>query len=247
MKFNKEYFLSNMEYFLKATNIKASILEEYAGLSKGYYSRLRKPENKSIPGIDFLLAAATSFGISVEALSTINYATCSKNEKYCLHLLDYLISKTESDDLHWKSDSLTDFINKIEIKCDEETIVDNLPSPFSIITGISDRKTYKSPFKYGVYDYQKTWGDFYSLKLDDHNTIYIVKVVLNDGEKDFFGTEIFMITDYEKKSKVCCISPELPQAYDSYINKLYNVVKSSISANTVDENAKAAIDCFIND
>ena len=244
--FSKRVFLDNLDYFMAQKSIKPRELEEAARVSKGYISRLKNANNQSVPGVDFLLAASSMFGISVEALSTINFVVATENEIYYIKFLDSLITKTTRHEVIWKSCSFKDFKNKIENKTEEELIIEREPSPIEMIPSIlNGKRKYNSSFKYGHYAYDETEGDFYSLNIDQENTLYIVKVHLTRGEEVFYGIEMFMILNHSRKSNVCCISPEHPQKYDTLLRKLYETVRQSVNVNLMDDETKRVIDSFM--
>lgn len=245
MKFDKKIFLENLDYYMNKNSIKSSELEQMAGVSKGYISRIKKADNKSVPGVDFLLVAASLFGITVESLCMINYMLCTENEKYYVDFFNDLITRTIKKDILWKHITSKQFIDKIDNKSDEEIIIEREPS---VLSGISEawngKRRYASTFEYGDYKYCDTEGNFYSLKIDNQHSLYMVKVILSYQEELFSGIEMFMISNH-KKSNVCCISPQNIQLYDDMFFKLYNTVKDSINVNYMDQETKNIIDKFI--
>lgn len=247
MKFDKKIFLDNLDLFMKEKSIKSREIEEAADVSKGYISRLKKADNQSVPGIDFLLTAADKFGISVEALSSINFTMCSDNEKYYINFLNSLISRTTRGEITWEKVSFRDFINKIDNKTDEEVIIEKEPSMFEIATqSIQGKRRYKSTFDYGEYQYESTLGDFYSFSIDKKHSLYMIKVALSFQEEEFTGIELFMTSNNNKKSNVCCVSPHVPQKYDALLYRLYETVMGSINVNFMDKETKSVIDSFMN-
>lgn len=246
MKFDKKIFIDNLDYYMNKELIKSSELEQKAGVSKGYISRIKKADNKSVPGIDFLLVASSMFGITVESLCMINYMLCTENEKYYVDLFNNLITRTIEKNILWKHITFKQLVDKIYNKSDEGMIIEREPS---LLFGVSEvwngKSKYSSTFEYGDYKYNNTEGDFYALKIDNQHSLYMVKVNLSFREEVFSGIEMFMISN-KKKSNICCISPQDKQLYDDMFIKLYNTVKDSMNVNYMDQETKNVIDQFIN-
>ena len=79
---NRRRFFKNVRYLIKENNIKIGQIEERAGVSAGYMSRLEKPGNSADPSLQFVVTVAKMLGVSIDAL-----------------LFDDLTSKPESEDM----------------------------------------------------------------------------------------------------------------------------------------------------
>lgn len=244
--FDKSIFLDNLDYMMKRNEIKARDIEEEAGVSKGYISRLKKEGNASIPGVDFVLTVASLVGVSAEIISTIRLSECSENEQYYVNFLDRLIEKTGDKEIFWKKNTVRELKNKLENKKDEEVLFERPRSVGeSLIESFVGGYKYKSKFDYGEYSFEDTIGDFYSFKMDSRNVLYMVKVRVKKEEESFEGVELFLLSNHEKVSNICSIIPGRPKKYDSLIYKLYNTVIEIINEGGLDEEAKAAINSFM--
>ena len=235
MMFNKSIFLDNLEFYMKRDSIKASELEELAGVSKGYISRLKKSGNQTIPGIDFLLVVASKFEITVETLCTINCSLLSNDERFYIDLLNSLIIKTKNKDIVWKRYTLNQLINnKYEDQIAEKESL--LPEGLiSIVSGGGNK--YRSTFDYGDYRVTSTGSDFYCIKIDEIHLLCMVMVNLSNQERNIYGMEMFMLTD-KIKSNVCCIDPYSPSVYIELFIQLFNLVKDTINVNCMDQKTR---------
>ena len=65
-QFDKSKCLGNIYHLVKERGLKIGDLEDQAGVSIGYLSRLNKDDNKSTPGIEFLLAVAQVLNVSLD-------------------------------------------------------------------------------------------------------------------------------------------------------------------------------------
>ena len=246
-KFDKKIFLNNIEILLNSRNIKVRDLENKAGVSRGYLSRLSREGNQSVPGIDFILAASELFGISVELLSTVDYTGCSETERYYIDFIERLIQKTESGEMLWKSSSIKDFENAAVNNSSTNAVIKREPSIQEMMASIvSGKNIYYSTVDYGCYEYKESSGLLYYGALDDNNSLFLIKVLLEYEGEESTGIEMFIASnDNKKRNDICYIRPDLPQIYDSMIEKLYNVIKDSINVNFIDKDAKAIIDKFM--
>jgi transcriptional regulator with XRE-family HTH domain len=233
MIFNKKLFLDNLDFYMKRKSVKASELEEKAGVSKGYISRIKKPGNQTVPGIDFILSLSSVFETTVETLCTINCSRLSNDEWFYIELFNKLIHKTKNKEIIWRRNTLKDLINhkSSEVIAEETSFIPDVS--FEFLGG----KKYKSSFEYGDYRFASTEGDFYSYSVDENHTLCIVMVNLISEEDKRFGLEMFMISD-NKKSNVCCCSPYSLQESDILFVDLYNLVKDSININCMDQETR---------
>ena len=79
--FDKTRCLTNIYYLARQKGIKIGDLEAEANVSTGYFSRLNKEDNKTVPSIETLLLVADKLGVSVDALVRRDYATPTPRER----------------------------------------------------------------------------------------------------------------------------------------------------------------------
>lgn len=247
MIFDKAVFLKNVEFLMQTKQVKASEIEDLAKVSRGYYSRLKKAGNSSIPGIEFIMTASSIFGVTVETISTVDLSQCSENEYYLSSFIERLISKTETKELSWSVYSREDYTNKQENKKDEDLFFKYEKPLMEVITNqLKGKTTYNSTFKYGNYSCSGMEGDIYLCPINSESTFCIVKVLLSNKSIEQNGLELFMITNHNKRSNICCITPTKPKIYDVELRNLYNIIREQINENTIDDGTKAVIDSFMN-
>lgn len=102
--FNRALFGRNIKYLAEQKNIKIGSLEEGAGVSAGYFSRLANEEGRvsgSSSIIDAVCIAAKLLNVSVNTLISTDLAALTPNEKF----LSKFFEKVEKDSLqeviHW--------------------------------------------------------------------------------------------------------------------------------------------------
>lgn len=246
MVFDKEVFLDNLEYLMKEKNVKAKEIEDKADVSKGYISRLKQENNKSVPGIDFILNVSEFFGVSVETLSVFDLSKSSDNEKYINNFLNHLIIKTEKGDIKWSDFSFEDLSGNKSVRKKEDLFTRNEPSFMQGINKVlNGSKLYRSTFEYGDYSFVRSEGNCFVFSMDEDTYLYLTKVVLEKEEEKFEGFEMFMsINDVDRKN-LCCVYPERKETCNELLYRLYNTIKEMKSKNILDDETKQIIDDFL--
>lgn len=112
-QFDKSKCLGNIYYLVKERGLKIGDVEEQAGVSIGYLSRLNKEDNKSTPGIDFLMSVAQILNVSLEGLLTCDYSSLTPDERKIIDFITKLIDDSQSYSISWKKDSSAE-LNAVE-------------------------------------------------------------------------------------------------------------------------------------
>lgn len=101
--YNRAYCIENIFVLAKEKNIKIGELENAAGVSSGYLSRLKKEGNESNPSIDILCAIADKLDVSIDSLVSKRLSVLSPEERYMLEFLNKMIKNTEDENIWWKN------------------------------------------------------------------------------------------------------------------------------------------------
>ena len=83
-------------------------------MSPGYISRASKDE-KTRPGIGFIVKAADILGVSIDTLINVDLTKLTPTEEYLITFLDKLINDTTEDKLVWNCETEDYLNNKLEI------------------------------------------------------------------------------------------------------------------------------------
>ena len=102
MELDRKRLIDNIYRYAKEKDIKIGTLEQNAGVSPGYLSRLAKDESKGSFGVDLLCSAAEQLGRTLDDLVYTNNDVLSPNELKMIAFLDKLTLKTESFQLEWQ-------------------------------------------------------------------------------------------------------------------------------------------------
>ena len=167
--FNQEKCLECIYYVAKLKKISIKEVEQQAGLSQGYFSRLRKSDKESKLAVQTLEKVAKILGVSLYGLIDAWYLG-ARNEAE----MDYsdfvgkLITETGCDVILWED------VNKFPLDYGGEI----WESPFARSTGFN--------------------GQFSSCKkakLDEDKTVYVVEIYAKDKNSSFINYEFYL--EYE--------------------------------------------------
>ncbi|MCD7825245.1 MAG: helix-turn-helix domain-containing protein [Clostridiaceae bacterium] len=99
--FEKNRCIDNIYALAKKKGLKIGEMEERAGVSKGYLSRINKEDSTANPPIDFLVSIAEQLEVSVDFLLMYSDADLNKNEAFIIEFVDRLSQKTIQGDIDW--------------------------------------------------------------------------------------------------------------------------------------------------
>lgn len=247
--FDKTRCLTNIYYLARQKGIKIGDLEADANVSTGYFSRLNKDDNKTVPSIETLLLVADKLGVSVDALVHRDYSTPTPSERYLLDFLDKLTIRTDEDDsIEWKRTPLAVLQS---IDCDRDGYVDH-PLFFADYGPLPDgedgyRIHYSSLFRKA--EPMKPCGDGFVLDIGRGSELYLMKVVLADDTSDpdiDFEYELYIHTRSEMKG-LCHTNARTvtPGLFDSLLQHLYNSAAESSSHVRLGDDIKGILDSFL--
>ena len=184
MEFDKTIFMNNITYLLKRRNIKIGDLENKIGVSKGYISRINKKSDGVAAGVDIVYKIALALEVSVDVLISVDLQTVDDNEVYLLNLLKSFQKKTENREVFWNKIDLRTIGSMLAGK--EYTDIpmlhthpDDRNERYDDYEYIS-RKIYVSSFLGTGLDLgndNDEVGPWFSMKIDDLNTVYITDVM----------------------------------------------------------------------
>ena len=88
VEFNKQIFFDNITYLLKSKDMKIGDLENHAGVSIGYVSRINRDDRNVKPSIEFVMKVAEFFEVNMETLVSIDLSKMTPTEKYILAFIE---------------------------------------------------------------------------------------------------------------------------------------------------------------
>ena len=243
--FEKAVCIDNIYALAKDKGLKIGDMEEKAGASKGYLSRLNKEGNTAVPPIDFLNSIADQLGVSLDFLVNYKKDQLTEGEDFLLKFLDKVQHRTICGKLEWQ--------------CESESLINDGPgSPVdnplvNIVEEYSDEfdKFYKR------YRFNSRFGDArligytYHTDLAGSNAkIYIMKVHYLIEEKTGFPHysmpmhEIYLV----EKNIIPLCSSFFVRSYTPLkdkITELYNAIETATSRIGLSKDSKKLMENFM--
>lgn len=105
--FDKSRCISTIYAFAKEKGIKIGDLEETAGVSKGYLSRINKEDSTSSPSIELLDSISRQLGVGIDYLVNFSPDTLSPNEQFVMKFIDKLMRMTTAGKIEWLVETST--------------------------------------------------------------------------------------------------------------------------------------------
>ena len=244
---NKQLFFDNVMFLLKEKGKRIGEFESEAGVSAGYVSRTSKDE-KTKPGIDFIMNAASVLNVSIDMLLKHEMAALSATDLYLTSFLSKLLSDTLENRLEWGRET-ADYLNygiELDIlgKCphplfSERTFFEkseiDYPNEVTRIVFTSD--------SFGPNTYIE--GDCFNLSLSENAVLYVMKIsksAYDTRENGVHAIEVWM-TQNGENSFLCSTKGE--EGIADIIRHLYDAVQENEKQPKIRDNVRNIIDAFM--
>lgn len=253
---------------MKRKNKRIGDLESEIGVSKGYISRINKKSDGVAAGIDIVYKIAQALEISVDVLISVDLQTVDDNEIYLLNLLKSFQKKTENREIFWNKYDRRLIVGMLAGKeCTDipmlHTHPDDRNERFDDYEYIS-RKIYVSSFLgtgLDLGDDNNKAGSWFTLKIDDLNTVYLTDVMKYsyEGEpSEVLEMYIYTSEYYEEYNEdgsgssgythslvpLCC-SAKMGENIDAAMTDLYRTVCNHQDDIRIPANLKEVLDEFM--
>ena len=248
-EFNKQLMLDNVSYLLKETGKKIGELETESGVSTGYISRISKDE-KTKPGIDFIMNVADSLKVSINTLLNVDLTAMTPKERYLLSFLKKLNKDTIDDKLDWNRES-ADQLNRTEtnkyghvdhpllsLETFWEEGESDYPEEVTRVVFVSNS------FDCGTY----ISGDCFNLRLKNGSFLYLMniqKTVHRINDPNAFAKEIWMYTPDNVAHFLCSNNVVSPLA--DLVDELSATVSELMKHPRIKQELQYVIDAFMKD
>ncbi len=248
-EFNKKILFDNITYILKEKGMGVGEFEELAGVSTGFCARSRKDE-KSKPGIDFIMKVSGILGVGIDALLMIDFTALTPTEKYLMGFLDKLNRDTLDDKLNWNVETPDD------LQGDSPNAGKRLRNPLYVHTMVPYPSTnnhltdtVKAIFNSLNYGHETDIADnCFNLQLDGNTSLYLMNVCESslDEPTGTGGTlEVWIYTENEEPQFLGDNSEGKPLA--PLIDNLYSSVTENYRHPKIKSFYRNAIDAFMSD
>lgn len=246
MSFDRKQLIDNIYRFAKEKDIKIGALEQEAGVSAGYLSRLLKDDTKGSFGVDLLCSAAEQLGKTLDALVYSSTGELSDNEKKIIDFFDKLTLSTENYSLEWSmmpamiQDPTYLFTHQLfrEVDCTAEDPDGNFHyyEEMEYCSHFLDRGDIKID------------GNCFHVLFDKFamTEIYIMNVSFYDNktfDRKNGILEVYFLTR-DKVEPIACTEYVCDQV-DAAIHRLYDSIEAARSHLSLKSNSISAIDRFL--
>ncbi len=230
--FDKKIMMENIDFLIRERDMKIGELEKKAGVSLGYISRISKDE-KSKPGIDFIIKVAHELNVSIDSLLNYNFSSLSPTEIFLIPFIDKLVEDTRNGMLDWirERDDELNYMPEIFTK---HPLFEDCYGGFRFISKKFEKKT-------------SIAGSCYHINLENKMPLYLMKVceVEEKGKEPSSPViEIWMIKEFGEKKYVCSTADS--EYMKSRIDELYAAIGKYIIRPKLDEEVRAVIYEYVN-
>lgn len=100
--YNRDMILKNIDLLMRERDVKSSEIEEKAGVSKGYISRIKDSDSSLF--VTFIMGACNALDCTIDELVRAPLDDMSENEKLILKLIQSLTQRTQKQEIPWQWD-----------------------------------------------------------------------------------------------------------------------------------------------
>lgn len=244
--FNRTQFFDNVSYLIKKHDLKIGEIENGAGVSAGYISRASKDE-KSKPGIEFVMKVAELLNVSVDTLLRADLTNATPTEKYLMSFLNKLNNDTISDALEWVRAS-----DKELNRMDEENIIHPLFSLqcFDEPNEYEEKESLVTRVVFVSHNFDcrtAIKGDCYSLRMKNRTFLHIMnifKTYSSIADPNNNAIEMWMTSLEQSPQFICDNKGESAIAH--LIDGLYNTISENMRHPQINKDLQYVIDAFMN-
>lgn len=232
-KFEKARFFSNLYFLAKTQGLKIGDIEESAGVSLGYISRLSKEDNKTVPGIEFLLSISEILGVALEGLLKCDYSTITADEQKVIDFLNQLISDTRKNDkLKWYR-RVYDIFNG--------EVVTNLSD--SVAAAIRRDCAGEEP---GILcDIENFVTNVYSAQIKEYTDLYLIEIEFDPRDGASYAGYLMYMSIYGTQHKICYTDSTSDHPFSALLQALTSAAESSANHIHLEDAVRNAIDEYM--
>ena len=236
MDYSKKVLMDNIYYLAKKNNITLGKLEELAGLSAGYLSRLNSGNNNSNPSIDAVSSFSKQLNVPIDILTSHKLDEITPDEEYMFRFIYKLMDKTQANELHWEADTQA-FFEAVEQR--------EAYHPFFIEENY--QAYYYSRFLQG--ESASVIDEAYRLTINRNDELYLFKIKTNDPEGEMYY-ELYLDNGNQGHNIEPLCNAKFSNKtglFFDVLNKLYQIASESSKKVSLKSSVKSSIEAFMND
>ncbi|EKX98184.1 helix-turn-helix domain-containing protein [Selenomonas sp. oral taxon 138] len=246
--FDRTIFFDNISYLIRKNDLKIGEIENSAGVSAGYISRASKDE-KSKPGVEFVMKVAELLHINVDTLLRADLTNATPTEKYLMSFLGKLNSDTVADSLNWVRES------RVELNRLQEDEYGNTGHPLFKLRTYDASNDYDesvgevTQVVFASHNFDCRTGiyrDCYSLRMKNGTLLHLMnicKIFSSLSDPDTYAIEIWMTPPRQEPQFLCDNKGETTISH--LLDGLYSTVNENMSHPKIDKSLRYAIDAFM--
>ncbi len=187
IEYSKQRLCDNIDYSLKEGNVKLGEIEIEAGKTQGYYSRIKRRNEKSEPSLKFLYILCRKVGIPMEMMIQSDNLDFTNGSKQINELLQKLIANTISRNIDWNVDKLrktSSFLSRIRLTDEEMEAINSHPEEDlmgHVMSNATPNDYYHHSYTYGRDT--KDCEDCFYAQVTNGLEVTVLKVI-NDKTKE---------------------------------------------------------------
>ncbi len=235
--FNKNRCLENVYALAKQQGKKIGDIEDYANVSRGYLSRISKPEGAS-PAIETLVAISDCLNVTLDFLIGYQPDALSNSEKELYDFVDGLMLRTVSKDMEWHKDGIVNLCRESHTQFSSDHPLVEVEQDCDDTYG--GRWIYLSQYCSRFDERVELDGDSYHASLGSGFSLYLMNVKLGVDK----GCELYIIG--RDQVKPLCSTFSLREVLVEEIYKLINEIDAVASHIGLDSDTREIISRFLN-
>ncbi|MER2151307.1 MAG: helix-turn-helix transcriptional regulator [Candidatus Limivicinus sp.] len=244
--YDKTRCLNNIYALAKERGIRIGDLEESAGVSKGYLSRVAKPDYQGSPSIEMLDAVAQQLGVGIDFLVNFSPDAFSESEQFVMRFIDKLATQTAAGKLEWLYET------EATLTAEDDSRVDN-PLVRPVRKYSEERKQQRDTHEYSSAIYEKAAtvsGTCYHAKLPNTQAqVWLNKVTYHGTPRNAFlenvTRDIIEVYLTDPKVQPICSTYYVSEELKNAVNALYLQAVSSPSRIALPRTVRSTMDAFL--
>lgn len=113
---DKQKLYENIKTLSKVYGVNLGEIEEEAGVSKGYLSRIVKEKDASIPLLDLIFVVTQKFKVSIDSLFFHDYPSMEKDEHYIYRFINKLLVMSNLGQIKWENNEGNNLFSDEKVK-----------------------------------------------------------------------------------------------------------------------------------
>lgn len=238
--YDKARCLNNIYSLAKERGIRIGDLEESAGVSRGYLSRVAKPDYQGSPPIEMLDAVAKQLGVGIDYLVNYSPDAFSESERFVMRFIDKLARQTEAGKLEWLYET------EATLTAEDDSRVDN-----PLVRPVRKQQKDTHEYRSAIYEKDATVsGTCYHAKLPNTQAqVWLNKVTYHGTPRNAYlenvTRDVIEVYLTDPGVQPICSTYYVSEELKNAVNTLYLQAASSPSRIALPQAVRSTMDAFL--